>query len=59
LRERLIGRLAAGPVNAEQITAIAESLMPTSDEVGRRAACEQAVWELLAGGEAQLAPSDR
>jgi hypothetical protein len=59
LRERLIGRLGAGPVSAEQIAAIAESLMPASDEAVRRAACEQVVWELLAGGEAQLAPSER
>jgi len=57
LRERLIGRLGAGPVSGEQIMAMAQSLMPASDEAGRQSACEQAVWELLCSGEAQLAPS--
>jgi hypothetical protein len=59
LRERLIGRLSAGPVTVEQITEMAESLMPDSDPSERLAACEQAVWGLLAGGDAQLAPNDR
>jgi hypothetical protein len=59
LQERLIGRLGAGPVTASQIEALARSAMPDADPLVRRAACERAVWELLATGEAQLAESDR
>jgi hypothetical protein len=59
LRERLIGRLGAGPVSAAQMLAVAESLLPSSDEAARELACAQAVWEILASGEAQLAASDR
>jgi hypothetical protein len=59
LRERLIGRLGAGPVSAQQIEALAASAMPDADQAVRTAACERAVWELLAAGEAQLAASER
>jgi len=58
LRERLIGRLGAGPVTGLQIEALAHSAMPEADPPARRAACERAVWELLAAGEAQLSESD-
>jgi hypothetical protein len=59
LRERLIGRLGAGPIGAEQIEALAGSAMPNADDGTRRAACERAVWELLAAGEAQLVEIER
>ncbi len=58
LRERLIGRLGAGPATAEQIEALAAGAMPGADPAALRAACERAVWELLAAGEAQLAAGE-
>ncbi len=54
LRERLIGRLSAGPVTLEDIRAIAHDLMPdgTADEL--RATSDEAALDLLSSGDARL-----
>lgn len=59
LRERLIGRLAAGPISAQELVAIAAELMPEADQHERLTAAQRATWALLERGAAQLAPSDR
>ncbi len=59
VRERLLGRIAAGPISAEEILAIAAELMPDSPEEDRLAAAQHAAWELLERGAAQLTPSGR
>jgi hypothetical protein len=59
LRERLIGRLSAGPIASAELLAIAAELMPGGDEQQRIAAVGRAVWALLERDAAQLAPSDR
>jgi hypothetical protein len=59
LRERLIGRLSAGPIAAPEILAAAAELLPETDEQERRDAAGRAVWELLERGVAQLTPSGR
>ena len=59
LRERLIGRLSAGPIAAEEILAIAAELMPESGEAERLGVATQAAWALLERGVAQLEPSGR
>jgi hypothetical protein len=57
LRERLLGRLSAGPIATQELLAIAAELMPDSDEQQRTATVSQAVWVLLERDAAQLAPS--
>ncbi len=59
LRERLIGRLSAGPLAAEEIAGIAAELLPEADERARARLAEQAVWALLERGVAQLTPNGR
>jgi hypothetical protein len=56
LRERLIGRLSAGPIASHELLVIAAELMPDSDEQQRIATVGQAVWALLERDAAQLAP---
>jgi len=57
VRERLIGRIAAGPISAQEILAIAGELMPDSSEQQRLDAARQAAWALLERDAAQLTPS--
>jgi hypothetical protein len=59
LRERLIGRLSAGPITAPEVLATAAELMPGGSEPERLAAAQQAIWALLDRELAQLAPSGR
>jgi len=59
LRERLIGRISAGPIAAPEILAIASELMPDAAEAARLEASRQAVWALLQRELAQLTPSGR
>ena len=59
LRERLIGRLSAGPVTFEELVAMASDLMPESSAGEQLAAAERAALEVLRGGAAQLTRSDR
>ena len=54
VRERLLGRIAAGPIPAQEILAIATELMPDSTEQQRVEAGRQAAWELLERGAANL-----
>jgi hypothetical protein len=56
LKERLIGRLSAGPVTLAEITAMAADLMPGSDPAEQLAASHRAAAELLQSGGARLAP---
>jgi hypothetical protein len=57
VRERLLGRIAAGPISADEILAIATELMPDSTEEERLDAAQRAAWELLERDAAQLTPS--
>jgi hypothetical protein len=59
VRERLIGRIAAGPVSAEEILAIVAELMPAGSEQERLDVAKSATWALLERGAAQLTPSGR
>ena len=59
LRERLHGRIAAGPIIAADILTAAAELMPDASEPQRIEAARYATWALLERGVAQLAPSDR
>lgn len=59
VRERLIGRIAGGPISAEEIAAIAAELMPQATTSERLEVVQRAAWELLERGAAQLAPSGR
>jgi len=59
LRERLIGRLAAGPIAAREILTVAAELMPDTSELERLEVARQAAWALLERDLAQLAPSAR
>jgi hypothetical protein len=59
LRERLIGRLSAGPIAGHELLSIAVELMPDSAESERLEAVGQAVWALLERDAAQLTPSGR
>jgi hypothetical protein len=59
LRERLIGRLSAGPITGQELCSIAAELMPDSGENERLESARQAVWALLERDAAQLAPSAR
>jgi hypothetical protein len=56
LKERLIGRLSAGPVSLQEIIAMAADLMPESDDADQLAASHRAASELLHSGAACLAP---
>ncbi|MGH2835161.1 MAG: hypothetical protein ACRDLT_00800 [Solirubrobacteraceae bacterium] len=57
--ERLIGRIAAGPVSAQEMLETAAELMPESSEGECLDAAQRAAWRLLELGHAQLAPSGR
>lgn len=59
LRERLIGRLSAGPIAAAEVLAAAAELMPDASEAARIEAGRRAAWALLERGAAQLTPSGR
>jgi hypothetical protein len=59
VRERLIGRIAGGPVSAEEILAIVAELMPAGTEQQRLEVASYAAWAVLERGAAQLAPSGR
>ncbi len=59
VRERLIGRIAAGPISAQEILAITAELMPEATEDERLDVAQRASWELLERDAAQLAPSGR
>lgn len=56
LRERVIGRLTAGPVSLQEIMAMAADLMPESELSEQVAASHRAASELLHSGDACLAP---
>ncbi|HEX3802873.1 MAG TPA: hypothetical protein VHV75_08555 [Solirubrobacteraceae bacterium] len=56
LRERLIGRLSAGPVSFEEITDMVAEVLPGIAAGEQLAAGERAALELLRNGGAQLAP---
>jgi len=56
LRERLIGRLSAGPATLDDITRIAADLMPESSAEERLAASRDVALELLSSGTARLSP---
>ncbi|HWD70687.1 MAG TPA: hypothetical protein VG293_10870 [Solirubrobacteraceae bacterium] len=59
LRERLIGRLSAGPARAAEVLAMAAEMMPDSSDAERLQAAQEACWALLERGVAQLTPSGR
>jgi hypothetical protein len=59
LRERLIGRLSAGPIAAHEILAAAAELLPDAGEQERLVVAQAAVWALLERDLAQLTPSGR
>lgn len=59
VRERLIGRLAAGAISAPEVLAITAELMPQADAGEQRELARRAVWELLERDLAQLTPSGR
>jgi hypothetical protein len=59
VRERLIGRIAAGPISAQEILAITAELMPQATEDERLDVAQRAAWELLERDAAQLAPSGK
>ncbi|HTW12721.1 MAG TPA: hypothetical protein VME01_08255, partial [Solirubrobacteraceae bacterium] len=59
LRERLIGRLSAGPVSLPEMLALAAELMPDYTASQQVAASQTVLWELLVEQRAQLSPSDR
>jgi hypothetical protein len=54
LRERLIGRLFAGPVSYEDVLAMAAELMPDSTPEAQIAAAHLATLETLQSGSARL-----
>ena len=56
LRERLIGRLSAGPLAAADILAIAAELLPEIGEQERLEVARQVAWTLLERDLAQLTP---
>jgi hypothetical protein len=56
LRERLIGRITAGPIAGQEILAAAAELMPDASGTERQEAARHAAWALLERGSAQLAP---
>ncbi len=59
LRERLIGRLSAGPIAAAEILAIASELVPDASDAERQQIAGHAAWALLVRDAAQLTPSGR
>jgi hypothetical protein len=58
LRERLIGRLSAGPITAAEVLSTALELMPGSDEPELLDVAQRAVWALLERDVAMLAPTN-
>jgi hypothetical protein len=54
LRERLIGRLSAGPMSLDDVVEVAAGLMPDNVAAEQLAAGERAALELLRTGAAQL-----
>jgi hypothetical protein len=56
VRERLIGRMAAGPISAQEILDVATELMPEATDPERVAVAQRAAWALLERGAAQLTP---
>jgi hypothetical protein len=54
LRERLIGRLFAGPVSFDEVVKMAAELMPDNTADVQLAAAERAAVEVLQAGGAQL-----
>ena len=59
VRERLVGRIAAGAISAQEVVAIVAELMPQADAGEQRDVARRAAWELLERDLAQLAPSGR
>lgn len=59
VRERLIGRIAAGAISAQEVFAIVAELLPQADAGEQRDVARRAAWELLERDLAQLAPSGR
>jgi len=59
LRDRLIGRLAAGPVTLPEIIAFAADLAPDAGMEAHAGASAQVIWELLRSGSVQLSASGR
>lgn len=59
IRERLIGRIQAGPLSADEILAVAAELMPDGTQQERLVAAQRATWELLQRRVAQLSPNGR
>jgi hypothetical protein len=57
LRERLIGRISAGPITAAEILSTALELMPGSGEPELLDVAQRAVWALLERDVALLAPT--
>jgi hypothetical protein len=57
LRERLIGRLSAGPITAAEILSTALELMPGSAEPELLDVAQRAVWALLERDVAMLQPT--
>jgi hypothetical protein len=56
LKERLIGRISAGPVMLQEIISMAGDLMPESEAAEQLATSHRAASELLHSGSASLAP---
>jgi hypothetical protein len=59
VRERLLGRIAAGPISAREVAAVAAELMPQATDDERLEVARRVAWELLERGAAQLTPSGR
>jgi hypothetical protein len=59
LMDRLIGRLAAGPVTLPEVIALAADLAPEGNMEEHAGASAQAIWELLRSGGAQLSASGK
>ncbi len=57
LRERLLGRLSAGPAAAPDILALAAELPGERSPAACEQLAAQAVWELLAQGRCELVPA--
>lgn len=58
LKERIVGRIAAGPLALAATVGLADDLLPGGRTSARLAAAEQAAWELLHEGRAQLLDLD-
>jgi hypothetical protein len=57
--ERMISRLGAGPISAQEILGDVADLMPHATVHEHTEVARQAVWQLLERDAAQLAPSGR